>query len=268
MRAADHTEAMLLWWKRADVDRADLVVRRPVGSMIWQRDIALSELPLGWARAENARNADIYIRPARGYPWPVIFLDDVSVDCALGLARVLRAMVVQTSPAGGCHVWLLCDRALAEPHRQQAQRWWIGRVGADPGSVSGEHLGRLAGFKNWKRGGSWVNVLAAPSDGCPWEPTIALSEPLVESANSRPLRRPPGSGPLLRDTSESGREWGWVCGLLETGHDPVTVYCRLLQRARPRRGDDAARYARRTVDKAIVWVGRAHPRRDPPHGRP
>lgn len=21
------------------------------------------------------------------------------------------------------------------------------------------HLGRLAGFKNWKRGGSWVNVL-------------------------------------------------------------------------------------------------------------
>jgi hypothetical protein len=233
--------------------------------MIWQRDLALDELPLGWARAENTRNADIYIRPARGHDWPVIFLDDVSVDSALGIARFLRAMAVQTSPAGGCHLWLFCDRALAEQERRRAQRWWVGRAGADPGSVSGEHLGRLAGFKNWKRAGSWVNVLAAPSGGRPWDPTPALSESLAEPAEDPTSRPSPGAPPTLRDTSESGREWGWVCRLLEVGHDPESVYFRLVERARPRRGSDAERYARRTVEKALAWVGHPPVQRDQPH---
>jgi hypothetical protein len=36
------------------------------------------------------------------------------------------------------------------------------RIDVDLGSISGEHLGRLlAGFKNWKRRGRWVNVLTA-----------------------------------------------------------------------------------------------------------
>jgi len=32
--------------------------------------------------------------------------------------------------------------------------WWADRLDGDRASVSGEHLGRPAGFKNWKRGGS------------------------------------------------------------------------------------------------------------------
>jgi len=248
MRAAQHTEAMILWWKRARVDRADLAARRPSGSMIWHHDLALDALPLAWARAENARQADIYIRPARGYDWPMVFLDDVPVDSALRVTHRYNAMVVQTSSVGGCHIWLLCDRALAEPVRKQAQRWLSDKLGADPGSVSGEHLGRLAGFRNWKRAGCWVNVLAAPS---PWDPSTALSQ---TEPTSHPTRLAI-HGPVPRDTSPSGREWGWACGMLEAGYDSETVYLQLLEQARDRRGSDAERYARRTIENALQRVG-------------
>ncbi len=228
--------------------------------MLWHHGRALDELPLRWARAENARGAEIYIRPARGFDWPVVFLDDVLVDRALEVSRDLGALVVQTSLAGGCHLWIACDRPLAEPERKQVQRWFAEKLGADPGSVSGEHLGRLAGFKNWKRGGSWVNVLAAPRAARPWDPTSALSELPVEPAPRRESRGP-DIGP--RDISPSGRDWGWVCGLIEAGEDPVSVYYRLVERARDRRGGDAERYARRTVENALARVGDRSPSTGP-----
>ena len=152
MIASDHTQAMLDWWAATGVDRVDLAVRRPTGAMLWQRDRALDALPIAWARAENVQHADVYVRPARGHAWPLVFVDDVGVDRAQALAREVDILLVETSPAGGCHVWLHCDRVLAEHDRMHAQRGWIATLDADPGSVSGEHLGRLAGFKNWKRG--------------------------------------------------------------------------------------------------------------------
>jgi hypothetical protein len=54
------------------------------------------------------------------------------------------------------------------------------------------------------------------------------------------------------DTSLSGAEWGWVCGMLEAGLPPNQAYYRLVERARSRRGPDAERYARYTVGKALV----------------
>ncbi len=67
--------------------------------------------------------------------------------------------MVHTSPDGGCHLWLRLTHALDEHHRYLAQRWLIPKVNADLGSVSGEHLGRLAGTRNWKRASVWVNVV-------------------------------------------------------------------------------------------------------------
>jgi hypothetical protein len=69
--------------------------------------------------------------------------------------------VVKTSQEGGCHIWLSCTCNLGEWERHQAQRWLAPLAGADIASTSGEHLGRLAGFKSWKRNGTWVNVVAA-----------------------------------------------------------------------------------------------------------
>lgn len=149
-------------WTRLGVTRADLAVRRRDGAMHWQRDRSLEALPLAWARAENAHGADIYIRPARGHAWAVVFLDDVESDLALEVAGSNGGLAIRTLPEGGCHLWLPTSSPLDEAGRGQRQRWLAQQLGADPASTSGEHLGRLAGFRNWKRGGCRVNVQAHP----------------------------------------------------------------------------------------------------------
>lgn len=250
MRAKDHTQRMLGWWQDIGIERADVAVkRRDPAVMIWHRDLALDSLPLPWARLHNAHHAEVYIRPARGYAWPLVFLDDVAPSLASRIARKYDAMVVRTSPAGGCHIWLACDRPLAEEARLEAQRWLAQCLPADLGSVSGEHLGRLAGFKNWKRAGTWVNVLDTSRHNRPWDPTPALSAAKMRSLASRP-----DVSPRQTDTSASGREWGWVCGQLEAGISPGVVHASLVNAARARRGPDAERYARRTLKRALEHI--------------
>lgn len=259
MRAAEHTERMIRGWERARVHRADLAVRRRDGAMLWQRGLALEGLPLGWARAENARGAEVYIRPARGFEWPLVFLDDLPVPFAQKLARDHGALVVRTSPEGGCHVWLPCDRSLDEEARLQAQRDLAAKFGADKASVSGEHLGRLAGFKNWKRGGCWINVLCemevarrfqispatAPAASTMSDPGPTPSRVVDENHSARTT---------TGDGSPSGVEWGWVCRLLESGKAPEIVCRMLVDRAASRRGADAERYATRTVEMALARI--------------
>ncbi|MDR3670233.1 MAG: DNA-primase RepB domain-containing protein [Holophaga sp.] len=250
MRAADHTQQMLQGWTAHQICRADLAVRRSDGAMLWRRDQPLEGLPLGWARAENAHGGEIYIRPARGFAWPLVFLDDLPVPVARQLAQAYGAMVIQTSPAGGCHVWIPCDRDLDEDARLQAQRGLAVRFGADKASVSGEHLGRLAGFKNWKRGGCWVNLLCA-MDGARRFRVQPEEAPTPPSSTHVATPRPAVTG-VAGDGSASAQEWGWVCSLLEAGQTPERVYQMLVDRAASRRGSDVERYALRTVEKALA----------------
>jgi len=260
MKASWHTETMLAGWKAARVDRADLALRRSSGAMLWQRNLTLEELPLAWARAENAHGAEVYLRPARGMAWPMVFLDDVLPDLAMKMARRHGGLAIQTSPAGGCHLWLPCAQVLDEEARHRAQRWLAAALGADLGSVSGEHLGRLAGFKNWKRSGCWVNVVAFPEDGpaAPLrltipvdvlEPITAPRCPQIADTSARGAHGRPGG-----DATPSGQDWGWACRMLESGWDPERTYRELVKRAMARRGQDAERYARRTVERAMAKV--------------
>lgn len=256
MKASEHTEVMLAWWNDRGITRVDLAVRRRDGVVCWQRDRPLESLPLAWARAENLRGAEIYARPARRYAWPLLFLDDVNPLRTGQLASAEDVLVVRTSRGGGCHLWVGCTRPLAEAERAAAQRLLASQVGADLRSTSGEHLGRLAGFRNWKRCGEWVNVLHAGGRRLPWKaprgsgppPTGRLSPSTAARAAERPGPTADGQGP---DQSESGREWGWVCGRLEAGASPEWVIDRLVERATPRRGRDARRYAVRTVTCAL-----------------
>lgn len=243
---------MLSWWADAGITMADLAARRRGGLMLWHHDLPLDILPLPWARMENARGADIYIRPARNHNWPLVFLDDVAVDLAQRIARKYAALVIHSSPAGGCHVWLRCRQPLDEPQRRHSQRWLAERVLADRASTSGEHLGRLAGFTNHKRH-AWVNVLAATARHPAWDADVALAQPVDLARTRNPPARAAATG---SDTSESAREWGWVCGLLEAGCDPPLVYAKLLDHARPRRGSDAARYATHTLRRALTRASR------------
>lgn len=217
--------------------------------MLWQKDRPVVSLPLAWARAQNVRRADVYVRPARGYPWPLVFLDDVSPARAAAVARKYAALVIQTSEAGGCHIWLRCGLPLDEAQRRQAQRHLAVRIGADLGSISGEHLGRLAGFRNWKRSGVWVNVLNA-SDLDPWQPACAVESP----SQTHVLRATGLVG--AADTSASGKDWAFTQRLLEAGYDVRLVHARLVDRVRPRRGDDAERYVAHTLRRALRRLGR------------
>lgn len=247
--ASAHTTAMLTWWAEVGITRADLAIRRDDAKMIWHHDRPLEDLPLAWARAQNVRRAEVYIRPARGRSWPLVFVDDVAPGLARRSAQKTSALAVQTSAAGGCHLWVRCSAWLDERQRLGAQRWLARRLGGDRASVSGEHLGRLAGFKNWKRGGCWVNVVDA-TVGRAWNPrqVEAMSEPTQRAERS--------SRSQGRDTSASAREWGWVCWLLETRHDPRAVYQRLLDAAQRRGRREPERYAKRTCRKAQEQIAR------------
>ena len=250
MHASTRTATMIHWWAQAGIVSADIAIRRADGAMLWQHGCSIDHLPLSWARAHNVRQADVYVRPARGAPWPLVFLDDVAPKKALRIAGKYASLVVRTSPAGGCHLWLQVATPLDEQRRYQAQRWLMSRVDADPGSVSGEHLGRLAGMKNWKRQGVWVNVIASDDlHRPPWDPTPALE--LTPPNRPRPITSPRSSATFGVDRSESGQEWGWVCGALEAGISPAIVYRKLVDRASQRRGPDAERYAKRTVNRAL-----------------
>ncbi len=249
MNAKQHTEKMLLWLVEAGIRRWDLALCQSDATMIWHRSKNLGQLPLSWARAQNVRQAEVYVRPARNESWPLVFLDDVAPSLAAAIVRKYAALAVATSPQGGCHLWLACRQSLTEAQRAQVQRWLAQKTGADRASTSGEHLGRLAGFRNWKRSGVWVNTVAS-SVTQPWDPTPVLREPVVVAARSRPQRTPR----RWTDTSPSGQDWAWTCCLLESGLDLNSTYHRLVARARPRRGSDAERYAQRTVDRAARHI--------------
>jgi len=251
MRACEQTAQMLSWWLEAGIAYVDLAVRRPGGAMLWHREMEIGHVPLSWSRAENVRGADIYIRPSRSRSWPLLFLDDVTPEMTRRVMRHYAALAISTSLEGGCHLWLRVRRSLDEQERAQAQRWLAAKIGADPASTSGEHLGRLAGFKNWKRGGSWVNVAEVASpEKRPWTPVLIQSlRRSVPTQNLMSARK--ASSTTGRDTSPSGREWAWTCWMVERGVDSSEIFTSLLQRAALRRGPDAARYARRTVDQAL-----------------
>lgn len=242
---------MLTWWNERGIDQVDVAVRRVDGVMCWQRAVATEAVPLPWLGAENAGRADVYIRPSQGRAWPMLFLDDVALREAARVSGHYDALVVQSSVAGGCHIWLCCAPELAVAERGAVQRVLAARTGADPRSTSGDHLGRLAGFRNWKRSGQWVNVLPISVDRPPWNARglldrgVGLDGPLgAESAGRIALRTP-------MDSSESGKEWGWVCGALAAGMPPAEVTARLARRALSRRRRGAEAYAQRTVDKAV-----------------
>lgn len=264
MRACEQTLQMLSWWLGAGITRADLAVRRPDGAMLWHRDVEIERLPLSWARAENVRGAEIYIRPARGPSWPLLFLDDLTPEMTRRVIRHYAALAIRTSLEGGCHLWLRVRRCLDEHERAEAQKWLAVRTGGDPASTSGEHLGRLAGFKNWKRGGSWVNVLGLASpQKRPWDPVL-IHPTRPFGPTPHPVVTATTSSTSGRDTSPSGREWAWTCSMVERGVDPTEILTSLSHRAAPRRGSDAARYARFTLSRALQ---RCHIRR-PETGRP
>ncbi len=266
MRPDAQCRVQLDWFEHHGVDLFDLAVQRPTGTWMQQgRSInraALQQL-LPWCRFENARGANVYIRAHRHRSWSLVFLDDVACADAQSIARAHPALVVETSP-NRCHVWIRTSAGLDEGQRLRCQRHLAALPGvngclADPGSISGEHWGRLAGFRNRKPGrDGWVNLLRA-SRGLP---PFQVSDLRLTAEASASFSPTPGGRVAVASascdhkpaSSASESEWGIVMAKLERGDPAAEVEAWLIENASGRRGSDAPRYARATVAKACRTI--------------
>lgn len=237
------------------IDRFDLGVMRS-GGLFRQRGIQGLDLGgvlrrLVWLRSENRQGADIYFRPAKDQAWPMVFLDDLTSSQAETLSKKYRCWIVQTS-LDRHHAWILTDERtpLTCSQRYGVQKMIISKGWGDPGSVSGDHYGRIPGFKNWKRGGTWVNLKYEPN---PILASVPLGGSVLNTESvpmeSKLIEENRGNGTGV-DQSESGREFGWVCGWLRQGQDPEEAIRRLIVRAKDRGKKAPEIYARRTVEAA------------------
>jgi len=251
------TEQMLRWFERIGVRSIDIHLRVPKMAKaaydgphwFWiteheDEPIETASLHLdAWLRFMNARGADIYIRPHGRQAQPVLFLDDLEIAKAVRISQKYSACVIETS-ANNTQVWLATESALTPSQRAYAQRHLCGLGYTDPGSISGEHLGRMCGMKSQKRH-CWVNHVSS-TEGRRYHPSWNTASPSL-----------PQGGPCASktrteslDLSSSAREFGWVLGRLRIG-TPKEIVFRDLVRQAEARGKRASRgYATKTLENA------------------
>lgn len=293
MKAKQHTFKFLDWMVSHGVDRFDLAASREPNNGPWlpgvqhanastvkhSQEWCWLENLSGWERQKSriARQkphwtpddsgAEICIRPARvdgagnGCGWPMVLLDDLSVVKAFAVTRKYAACAVETS-ADNCQVWLHVSRPLNEAERYQVQSWLSSKIDSDRGSLSGEHHGRLPGYRNRKpnRNDEWCNVLAA-TNGPAFNPSVALTEIADLELEFAPLHSPSSTAQKLAKSGvvvsreyvddESRKEFGWAVAAFRRGVPRSQILDDLTDRAANRRGRrDALRYAMRTVERA------------------
>ena len=117
------------------------------------------EAAIRWLRHENARGAEIFVRPHGAHKLTLI--DDVNVTA---IARMKKsgfepAAILETSPAN-FQVWLNHGRVLDRDLSTLAAKELAGRFGGDRSSADWRHFGRLAGYTNQKENRRLPNGLA------------------------------------------------------------------------------------------------------------
>ena len=268
------------------VSRFELGIKSDKGMLLrqWSRDEILKNLL--WLRRQNARGADIYIRPDRGAGHDLVLVDDLSEDSvqrmrADGLAP---AAVLETS-ANNFQVWLRLPNAQEPNLRREAARILADRYGGDLASADAVHFSRLAGFTNQKphrkteHGQPYVLLhhwSGAAADGGeallaevrreielarPHRVRAALEakkqrerqfgrEGRLEAARAAFLRIRAG---IRGDGSESTKDWGAVRALAEMGYTAseakhaLSASPGLTERKRGHIED----YIERTIEKAF-----------------
>ena len=258
-----HREAMkqmLDWFQGAGVDLWNFcVLDKGMLGHERPRDRAEVEKSMGWGGVKNQSGRDVYIRPARGRSWPVVFLDDLPPTKARAIANKYAAMVIETS-RDNCQVWVRTLRPLSEAERAAVQKALVVLSGADPGSVSGDHFGRAVGYCNRKTGRNdfLVRILAAAA-GAALDPAPHLVEASAPPAPAGRAARAAGGG----EQSESEKEFRYALARLgwakRRGRDPVgeleylvaNIADRAVERGKRKTRAEALRYAELTVRRAL-----------------
>jgi len=188
MKAQEHTKTHINFYKSIGITALDFATIERKESdplIVHKHGINIDEINqkfFGWLYAMNRKNHNIYVRPTIKHALhPYLFFDDLLEDVAFGLAKRYKTQLINTSREGGYQAWVQTDKPIAQSHRKHIQLSMRDALGADPYSISGEHLGRLAGFRNPKRGWQWCNTM--PLTDAPLFPvsSVELPEPELKS---------------------------------------------------------------------------------------
>lgn len=253
----EQLQKQLAWFTGAGVDRFNFSVLSGAMAML-NHDLAREAAGVlkaaGWAWARGLLGENVYLRPAAGSAWPIVFLDDLPPAKALALAGKYSALVVETSRTN-CQAWIRVTRSLATEERKEVQIALAGMAGADPASTSGDHFGRAAGFHNKKtgRGNFLVDVLAA-TGGEALDPAPYLLPHAAPHSLPQGGRVPYTPTTSTNVGGESEKEFAFACHRLRAGWSPARVIEAVadhaLARGKRRTQAQAQQYAVRTVKKA------------------
>ena len=103
-----------------------------------------------YLRAQNAQGRHIFMAPVPEIEPYYMLADDLSwtdIQCDHQVAGAFRAgrMVVETSP-NNYQVWIRSDRAMGNVEK----KYWLAKMGSDPGAAPRRRWGRACGFRNRK----------------------------------------------------------------------------------------------------------------------
>lgn len=216
-------------------------IRDQAGRMMtrsWSKAETLKAVP--WLKRENAKGADIYVRPATGdgVNAGLVLLDDIERGTLdrMKAEGYAPAAVIETSP-DNFQAWVrLSERPLSPEIATVAAQSLARHYGADPNSADWRHFGRLAGFTNRK---------PAYTDERGRNPWILAHEcPGKAAENAYKLISQCEAGV---DKAESEKECQRRLNALEASksdgyasrYDPLAEYQRQAQRLIQRYGRDA-----------------------------
>jgi hypothetical protein len=191
----------------------------------WTPKETLKAIP--WLKRENAKGADIYVRPAGEQNPGLILMDDLTRGAVEQLKRdqLAPAAVIETSP-DNFQAWIrLSGQSLAPAVATTAAKHLAQEYGSDPGSADWRHFGRLAGFTNRKplhqdeRGHSpYVLAHECSGQAAPQGPQrVQEAQEVVRQAE-------------LRQAQQNRLEAAKTASERVYGHDPIREYQRQLKR--------------------------------------
>lgn len=247
------TDTMLRWFFENGVSTIDIHLRCPkvvnanYNSDDWfwltQHNDLTMEKSLSlmkWCRFKNSKGSDIFIRPHRHDKQPIIFLDDLSLSKATMVSNKYRSIVIQTSP-NNTQAWVVLSERLSENERKSIQQYISEKGFSDKGSISGEHLGRLCGFKSQKRK-CWVKYVRSSQ-------AIKYSPPKPEPSSLPRRGACANKNAGMKTMSEV--EFSWVLSKARRGLSSNTLINILEKSAKARGKPSPEKYAERTVRRAI-----------------
>lgn len=204
----------------------------------WIVDPAPSRI--GYLKAENANGRHILMQPVDESQY--LLADDLHWEriCrqhrhANGMWKAGR-MVVETSPQN-YQVWIRSQRELSLCEK----RYWLKRLGSDPGADPNNRWGRCPGFRNRKdrHRGACGQYPLSRLIWIDWTTAAQIPHTTIEAPTpNEPLSHPPPRGFVCRKKSicrsdydrggESETDFSYALALIRRGHGQDEIRSRIL----------------------------------------